>query len=714
MFPYRNLFQLAPSLLLSLFFIASQRATPEAPAAPQQVARQGNGQSTKKPADKPEPKPTVVVPPALVIAKEVDIPLRPATGRNEGRKLVLNESSGLASVSDIQVEVLDLVDERSRPAGYEGFNSPKVTITNVTGGTPRSSTAGVALGKGAFGRYIVDVKAPLAPGTYKGTLLLRSAKAGIVSKIDLTVLSVLKSSWIIWISILGIGMGALLRHGLAAQLTLQEARVDAARLLNRIHETERRYLGYEGWSALGTLKNEVRSATESGRQVLINVLIGLPLGGSLASQVTAFGVRLDAAIKTMEEKRAADWKEVSQRYDDLLTLSSGRWFLPPRVNQALATLNSELKELQPVRVASDFNGLKSPLDAIWQRVAGSDSQSDPEFDLGRLADSWLDEAQELLTRLKNSPGLQQEIVSDFLAAISSFEQQLQNSPKAPRLFLKVAEVTTFLENLNNNRWQLRRWVLYLHSTWGLAANRLVEDCEKQLPAGKERDQLIRAIRASASPIISQSLQKMDEEAQPLETIVKAFLTELEKLPHLWKLAFASALQGYPSAVVLAIDTSVNNRNFYAALEEYAQARLNAVAPDGTHPATAHQEGLAQLKESIDQLKTYYPTSDTLRAKLAQPKTPTPDDPAKPGKEEVAHDRAENSAEQWKQLVMLSVLRTALIGFVIVALGYLFFSPSFIGGPQDLAKVFFWGFTLDLTFDSLKNVTTPLATSRTIT
>ena len=45
-------------------------------------------------------------------------------------------------------------------------------------------------------------------------------------------------------------------------------------------------------------------------------------------------------------------------------------------------------------------------------------------------------------------------------------------------------------------------------------------------------------------------------------------------------------------------------------------------------------------------------------------------------------------------------QAAIIGILILVIGYLMFTDAFIGTVKELALIFFWAFGLDLTLDNL--------------
>ena len=55
------------------------------------------------------------------------------------------------------------------------------------------------------------------------------------------------------------------------------------------------------------------------------------------------------------------------------------------------------------------------------------------------------------------------------------------------------------------------------------------------------------------------------------------------------------------------------------------------------------------------------------------------------------------------LLRAKLVRTLFVGSAIAVVGYLLFVEKFIGTPQDMAAVFVWGFTIDVSADALMDI-----------
>lgn len=521
-----------------------------------------------------------------------------------------------------------------------------------------------AVRRGGMATLQVQTQGDFPLGSVKGTLELQSAQLTAPAVVPFEVRTRRDRALIILLAGLGLLLGLLTRTVLGTRIAIGEQLVK----LDGLHE---RIAAEAAQQADSTTQKKLEGLLRS-----LDEVRGASDPQQIAAQVAeAEGKRRDL-LRDLEAARAS----VETRLQALQKLLSESRSLPPVVRRVLDSgseaAQAALRQLQ----AGDVTGAGAQVDQAGDAV---------RRDLLAALRPWHERVSTELQvwREQTWPlrAREQESLNQGLAALGSRAEQLATSldqpdTELPRLLLQTHQLHTLL----------LRTATWLAGTLGQLPARAKDTLSSlSLPTGAALQAVPSLDPPPADADGLQQLHRLREAVRLLVSGLNECLRSITSLPMMnddrrRELADLQGKQDYSEALAKAVSWQQQEQATRAAADLAPLGILRSAA------VVAETAAAGAVRDSL------LPTDlfDDAWPGAAQPVR------AVAGAAAASAEQAADRASRRRWLSGMKGLQMALSGLGITAVAYLLFESRFVGTAPELFTLFFWGFAVDISVDSL--------------
>ncbi len=556
--------------------------------------------------------------------------------------LVLSETGGRSRVTGLSAQPITLGSLGDTPVtGHLSFSlGGEQAVTIPPGGT-------------AMIEYAPGGDFPV--GTVKGTVELSSPQLKAPLAVSYEVRTRRTKSWIFLLLFAGLVVGYLTRNWLAYQVSLSAKRVELEALRLRLEGELRRYPDAQLHRELNATLDSLVQAREEGLK-------------ELSEKLAAAEHRFGQAQADLEKRRT----EEQARLEGLEQLLEAQWSVPGEVGELLQRARQELARSRKALQDNDV-------------VTASQEREQLESGLIREAvaklQKWQSGVEDLTRRLFEAPLPLRKVDQ---SAVSSQLEQIQSAAGQLPLDTVQVDLRTLLEKTHQARSLLRS-----------TAPRLRSHVRRVLQGVHD------ALEVTTLPLaaLEQALEQWPKaHGDSAEQELSWIADHSRSLDQTLREATVKPLGENPSAEESALIAERNYEELAAlvARRQAAKRQPMGVVPFGMSvepPALLSIRALASPVAAV----TFTDTASPL------PQMPMIQSRVIQLVREAPPSAREGYARAFGALLRAKAARTLLAGIGILWVGYLLFEGTFSGTAQDLATVFIWGFTIDISVDALVDV-----------
>lgn len=461
--------------------------------------------------------------------------------------------------------------------------------------------------------------------------------------IGITILVALLISWLVKVK-------------LQKTIELDQARLDAHKLIERIEREEKRHADPQ---FSNTYKEELDNLREA-------------LKGDNATDINDRKVALDTkwqkALQDFAKSRQEE-QDALNKLHDFVTLYD--WMVPPKIGEAI--MNARAEEAKVGQLINDGD-LTKARDERKEITSSSGEQS-----LGKriqeAAIEWQTKQQNILGKMRDGPpGIPATIpdlpktVADLLASLRKVDENTKlDTPE---------QIYPTLKDIENERLSVKRFADWLSDCLQIVSDKAAAQIPEPPPAGWNASNFDKA--PAAVKKLATFLETMVDNPDP-----PGLENKLGEVHQAW----TAALQGQFTTENALVKEHLDAR-------DYVQATTAAV-----HGMTAVAGMVASAKVSAAEYVMSGFRNPTAAAPLPMSisrtlyQTVTMPDPAVP-----------TSVTDENKLKKDKGIQSLIIGVLLVFAGYGLQLNTFVGTFTDFSTLFFWAFALDLTVDQVAKIT----------
>ncbi len=568
----------------------------------------------------------------------------------------LSETSGRSRVTNLSLQpVTAATSGDTTLTGYLRFDT-----------APGTPPVPVVIPPGGSANIPYSVSGDFPVGTAKGTVELLSPQLQTPLTVTYEVRTRRTVLWVPLLLVLGLLTGYLLRTWLKYQVELNEKRVAAESLRQKLEEERR------------LRPDPLYLASLAEVDAPLAQLRTLDVKG-LAEQLPKAEQKFEAARAEFDKRQA----ETQARLAEAEQLLSIAWSLPPSVQETLGkareALGASRRLLESHSVAAADEALGNQLASLAQR-------------LREQLRAWRRSVDTQLARFDDAPlPLREEDQKTLSTQIERLHDALRQLPlDAAQLDLRAVlsgahDARTMLINTEPQlREQLQR-ILY--------GVRDVFDAGGVPLTGLEQE--LREWSRPPSDRVEDELEWLINRSRPLERVLKQVtVAQLRGTPDEATRGLIDQRRYVDLAARVVKQRQEEAHRGSPILESFTEPfglpeaepppataiSLPSVPaiPPVTFPETPHGL-LGAIPEALSRLLE----------RLVRPAAPVAP--------------AAGQALAFKTLLWARAARTIIAGIGIIAVGYILFAEKFTGTDQDMATVFVWGFTIDVSVDALVDI-----------
>lgn len=581
--------------------------------------------------------------------------IRPAASLEAIPKLIINRTYGFIGLySDSHPDLR--VTETSKKSGIT-ISGIRPVSNSVIGTRPIGGTLGfpqvqpeIKPGDQVTLKYILDGSFEL--GTATGTMKIDAPQLASPVSFDFEVRS--RVHWI-WIGItiaVALFISYLVKVNLQQTIELDQARLDAQKLVERIKLEEGRHAEWE-------LAKPYQSALDE--------LTDKAMTGIDPTEINKCKVALDTQWqKALQDlaKRHQDEQDAIDKLHDFVTVYN--WLLPPKVVQAIDRARTKQAEVQQMINRDDL-------------TKASDERKKIIFDLGNeireAAIEWQTKEQQILGTIQTGPHGIPATIPDLPKDAGDLLASLHNVDANTKLGT-AEQINQTLQYVQSERTSVKQFVDRLSSV-------IQDECEKAKllipeppPAGWNTSTFDKA--PTAVKKFTTFLETMvDNPDQP------GLTDELAAVHQAW----TDALQGQFDQPKESVKAQLDARDYVQATVEAVRERT----PVALKAALAHvpipPPRIAQFYRITGAAPQMMGASRTRYQTITIPARAVP-----------------TSVTDEKKLKRDKRIQSLIIGLLLVVAGYGLQLNTFVGTFTDFSTLFFWAFALDLTVDQVAKIT----------
>jgi hypothetical protein len=557
----------------------------------------------------------------------------PIKVRNSG--LVLRETSGHARLAGLSVEQVQ------GPGGVDQLADGKVIVP-----TPKP----VAPGTSAIANVSTEGDFPL--GTSTGQLEIYSPQLGQAIPVTYQVQTRRWKLWLVVAIVLGVAFGFLTRVWLVQRIQRGKARVQAYGVLDQLAQERQR-----------RTDPAFTASIDEARQMLERVLrAGTP--EEITAAVKDAGDKLQDAHKKLEE-------DLGKARDQLVALQqvlATQGSLPNSVSAILDAQRNPFAAIQRQLEAGDAKGVSE---------AAEEMQSELDREVRRATEQWRTEVRPFLSTLQGegptvlgsaNPGLMTS-AADAASLVEGSAFTQQNASLESVLSALATAVVAVTGAVN----QLRPVVGTIAQTIRILESDALPG-QRARPELRANVQEFSSAMQSADPREASTLQALERTLRSLSTQLTEMIKDKDK-SNVSEIQSALDSGHFESAARVAV--ADDRPGVDAALAEAVTAPSALGLED---PGMA--DALARANTTVAAVNVVAERPWTVGPVLR------------------AADFSDSPAvlqpQAFKQLAMDQGILTALLGVVVVIVGYFLFTDNFVGTTSDLLTAFGWGYTADIT------------------
>lgn len=582
--------------------------------------------------------PAKLLPVETIIIEQTIAPFREPVV--EGMPLLLVEDSGDTRMTDISIQPLNFYGASNQP------NKGTLSFENVPQQIgPRGSHAPTYKLNGDF---------PL--GTVKGSALVNSPQ--LVSPTLLSFeIHTRRASWLLFIIIgFGLLLGYLSRTVLRHRIQLNEAREKMHELIARIGSEMQRYPDEDFNQQAQNIVDELRPALAKKDLTIITA----------ATQRADDAFR--AKLKELETRRLA----AQQTLDAVAAITDHEWYVPEEIRSSLnasrETKEDARRELEQDKIKSAMTKLKAlpaTLGAALETPV-SDWKINSRLKLDRLTDG--DNLPRVLTRRIKSDV---ETLRSLIAGVR------------PNELSSVGDIQKTIRAVHDTRKTEKEMLKRLAKL----VVQIAEEFDTRLRQAKvpdltSLDRLKEAVSSFSNELMAQS----DQPEKALEMLTTDKLLSLKKT---WREALLNQTAHFEPSEKEAVEKLLDAGEYIEAADRavsiWTSMKGRGTLGKSAPPALVENRLLTLAGPLIPYHETTLAPAGApsiIRAQELPPKIET------------------SRVRTLRQLAADKLLQTTIIGALITLAGYIVFEPRFIGTFPEIAAAFFWGFSLDVTMDTL--------------
>jgi hypothetical protein len=554
--------------------------------------------------------------------------------QDDKQDLYFTEISGKSSITDLQVS----------PA----LQPSLLGNTPVTGQLHVPDPGKLEPSKTVKVNY--DLTGDLPLGTVTGAVQIMAPQLAQTVPLNFEVTSRLPLFMVFIYALLGALTSWLLKVVLQTRIELNEARIKADDLLQRVEADVNKHLDSIFRSAIDQARTDLQAAR----------------AGKSAADIERYRQDLDQKWRDALKDLATRRQEVQKSFDDLRSVTDNRWQVPKILSSAIETGRQELEKVSAKLSNDDLVGAKTDLLALQNSLGLGIKLATVKWQ--QIMINYFDALQ------KPRGGISSALKAGLKSAVEKQQSALANT-KDDTPNSTVADILHILSMLMISVAHVRDPLSQLKTE--LIAE--IEQAEKKL--AKAPDQAAIAKLKEETISFGAALPEVVDDPAPA---LDALPVRLASLDQAWRDALLAQLG---SKDPKAVQASLNAQDYAGAvaltIAAYTGSTILSAVPASAAPS-AWSSGLR-----ADFVAGPIPSFRTSALGLDLPRTGEPA-PLTPG------------CQLFREKSLQSLVLFVLVGLA----GLMLYQNTFVGTFEDFAKIFFWAFGLDITFDAVRQATKP--------
>jgi hypothetical protein len=553
----------------------------------------------------------------------------------ESMPLLLAETQGHAQVTGVKAYVTP----------FAASSGEVSDATVVARGMPTT----VPAGRPASGSAQLIPTAPFPLGTSRGTLELRAPQLTAPVTVAVVVESRVVPIAIIYIVMIGLATGYVIRVTLALAVQRSEARLAAFEMLDLLRHEKTKNPDAVFGQTIDTAVADLRTMIDKWDAKAIT-------DGTATAKKD-----LESALKDLDQHRTV----VKDKIDtfEMLVVNS-QWFVPDGIRSALEAIAPRLEKAVHLLAANDVSRADAEVDSCVHFLNSA---------VNEILEKWPTEVRRALDATVAAP-LPAYLASLVTDAVAELKEVIAKAP-APAVAPSLKDVDAALRFVHSARVNLKRFVLTF-ANWiaqvldetmatigGVLAGEPVAVRLKRVVSAYTQ-----ALRVGVDHNVEHGLDLLTVEAiARLDRAFRAAIIEVDKsaTPDV-----QTALEAHDYRKAASLATATGRGTLYG-----APGTTVAVAPDDGTQLSAFEAQAAAPAVAGFIGRIFGVAGAAAPVAVSKPSS-------------VSH------------LLIARGLRTLFAFIGISALGYLLFHETWIGTPSDAAKIFLWAFSLDITVDAV--------------
>jgi hypothetical protein len=523
----------------------------------------------------------------------------------------------------------------------------------LIGGTVRITEPEKQIDAGKSANFAYEVVDDFPIGTATGTLTVRAAETtGPAGTVDFEVRSHLHPIYIGVTIFIGLVVSFLLKVYFQQKIELDQVKLDARKLLERVVDLEGKHHDAEFLKAYKDAKDALESV----------------LGGDSAVDVNARKTDLDTVWRDALQKLATRHQELETKLTKFSDTVGVPWFVPKTIREALEKTKSDLALAQVSLDRDDLRDVKQLLEDSLPRLGDT---------IRTNALAWQSGVNGILDELLKSPQGISKAIGDKLAKPVDDVRATLNKISPATDLSTIEQVHQALIDLRTERTTAAQFFDWLRVAVSAEVSG-VQTAAKQLGPSKwdmvTFDKLLLAEKNLEDTL---SVAADSPSWGNLET-------RLSEFHNAWIQALQSQLKTPPAGV----DDLLKGRDYKGAAEAVItqlkknHSMLGSAAPVATLPIQV--PGFTQAFTIASTSPVYLIRSHFQTLFTAAPVMPT-------------------SVTAARQLWRDKFWQSLVVGLIVTVFGYTTQLGTFVGTFTELSTLFFWAFGLDLTVDTVKTL-----------
>jgi hypothetical protein len=506
-------------------------------------------------------------------------------------------------------------------------------------------------------------------GATKGAVELAAPQLAEALTINYEVRKRLTKGIIFIVILLGLMIGFLLRTELKHRIELNQARLKAFDLRERIEKEKQRHPDEDFHAGLKESLARLTDAAD-GQEA-----------GAITTAINEASAALTEALNQLKQRRAG----AETKLNELGQLSATATRLPPTVREPIELIAAALEEARLEFRRDNIKAALEKMEIIRARLAG---------ELQQPATAWRANLEGCLDELSKAGALlPATILPKLSGAVDALKPSLNQvtgvnpNATAEQISQALAAVQTAQMNAQALMIRLGIWLQ-------AAATSVISVLEQaQIPDRVAIEHL--------SDTIAGFNEKAALRVDQPEKALKELSNDLVGLHEAWSDALLKQIPDAAEKDKEAVRELIKNRNYEDAAHKVVQIikekEINEGKLLGDLPAVA-----ANITSMTPGLVPLFAGDVPAAAPAVVTRIERVEETGEPLEALRARTR--------RELFQDTLWQTVLVGALIALAGYFLFEGKFVGTVQDLAGIFFWAFGLDITVDALLQVAKGIKTS----